>query len=416
MNGRKSSERGQAIVLIAFAFIALAGFAALSIDGGLVYADRRHAQNAADASSLAGGGAAALVMENDHIFYKNFDCDNMSAATNAALNSAENIALSNGYPEEDITVTVTCVDTGTGLHPDRYLDVTTEIYKATQTSLIQLVYDGDVNQVVDATTRVRPRTPLVNGNAIVALNEAGCSGQSNGQGFHGTSDVHVVGGSIFSNGCLRGNGNVDVDVDDGDIYHFDGDGIDPDDFDPDPTLLDDEDDQIPTDAYTIDPLPDCDHPDAHNVSAADVEGSTLAPGLYCITGDIKVNNSNDDFTDNGAGVTLYMLDGEFVANGGSVNISAPGPDADAPAIPGMLLLFAPGNTNKIELSGNSGTLFKGTILAPESDVDLNGTGQLDAFQCQVIGLNVEVGGTADTYVFYEDSNVYSKPTWIDLQE
>ena len=55
-----NSEKGQSVVLLAAAFIAMLGFAALAIDGGMVYADRRFAQNAADTAALAGGGAAAL--------------------------------------------------------------------------------------------------------------------------------------------------------------------------------------------------------------------------------------------------------------------------------------------------------------------------------------------------------------------
>ncbi len=57
------------------AFVVLLGFTALAIDGGMVYADRRHAQNGADASSLAGGGAAALYMENNYVDYEDFSCD-----------------------------------------------------------------------------------------------------------------------------------------------------------------------------------------------------------------------------------------------------------------------------------------------------------------------------------------------------
>ncbi len=49
----KSSERGQALVLIAFAAVGLFAFTALAIDGSRVYSDRRHAQNAADTSALA---------------------------------------------------------------------------------------------------------------------------------------------------------------------------------------------------------------------------------------------------------------------------------------------------------------------------------------------------------------------------
>src|SRR5512139_2848387 len=62
------SERGQAIVLIVLAIIALLGFTALAVDGSLVYSDRRWAQNAADASALAGAGAAAEYLENNFVY------------------------------------------------------------------------------------------------------------------------------------------------------------------------------------------------------------------------------------------------------------------------------------------------------------------------------------------------------------
>jgi len=47
-------ERGQALVILAFALIALAAFAGLAIDGGRTYTARRQAQNTADAVALAG--------------------------------------------------------------------------------------------------------------------------------------------------------------------------------------------------------------------------------------------------------------------------------------------------------------------------------------------------------------------------
>ncbi len=47
-------ERGQAIVILAFALIALAAFAGLAIDGGRLYAARRQSQNTADAVAMAG--------------------------------------------------------------------------------------------------------------------------------------------------------------------------------------------------------------------------------------------------------------------------------------------------------------------------------------------------------------------------
>ncbi len=50
----RSTQSGQAIVLMALAMVALLAFTALAIDGGRFYAQRRAAQNAADMSSLAG--------------------------------------------------------------------------------------------------------------------------------------------------------------------------------------------------------------------------------------------------------------------------------------------------------------------------------------------------------------------------
>src|SRR6266536_857936 len=54
MKRKLFAERGQALVLIALAAIGLFGVAGLAIDGSAKYSDRRHAQNAADASALAG--------------------------------------------------------------------------------------------------------------------------------------------------------------------------------------------------------------------------------------------------------------------------------------------------------------------------------------------------------------------------
>ena len=55
------AEKGQALVVIALAAVALFGFVALAIDGSAQYSDRRNAQNAADTAALA----AALEKVNE---------------------------------------------------------------------------------------------------------------------------------------------------------------------------------------------------------------------------------------------------------------------------------------------------------------------------------------------------------------
>ena len=64
---KQPAERGQVLVLLVLGMVVLLGFTALAVDGGMVYADRRQAQNASDASSLAGGSVAALYLENHNI-------------------------------------------------------------------------------------------------------------------------------------------------------------------------------------------------------------------------------------------------------------------------------------------------------------------------------------------------------------
>src|SRR5919109_3644109 len=46
------SEKGQALILITLAAVGIFAFAALAIDGSMVFSDRRHAQNAADTAAL----------------------------------------------------------------------------------------------------------------------------------------------------------------------------------------------------------------------------------------------------------------------------------------------------------------------------------------------------------------------------
>src|SRR5687768_8620560 len=48
-----SSEKGQVLILITLAAVGLFGFAALAIDGGMVFSDRRHSQNSSDTAAFA---------------------------------------------------------------------------------------------------------------------------------------------------------------------------------------------------------------------------------------------------------------------------------------------------------------------------------------------------------------------------
>jgi hypothetical protein len=408
---KNKTESGQAIVLLVFAVIALMGFTALAIDGGMVYSDRRHAQSASDAASLAGGGFVALALDNYEIYFRNFNCSlgDISTIMGQAMTVANNRAISNDYTNAEVSVTAVCVDNGTP--PDRkYIDVATHIVRKTNTSLIHFVYQGDVVNEVESRVRVHPRTPFAEGNSVVSLNDGDCSGHTNGATFHGNADVNVHGGGVWSNGCLRGSGGPEVTVDGGGnvfVSEIIGDAV----FTPPPTQAGG---TLDPDSYDMDEYPDCTDGDAHNVNASAINGD-FGPGLYCITGDVKINASD---VISGTEVTLYLLDGGMTINGNAtVQLTAPPqePDPD-PALPGMLILTAPGNSSDIQLNGNSDSYFMGIILAPESNIDMLGTENITAYYTQVIGWNVEVGGTADTNVWYFENQAFENPPNLDMQK
>ena len=103
---RKKSEKGQALVIIALAAVGLFAFTALAIDGGRVFSDRRHAQNAADTAALA----AALAK----IRTPNYPPNAPNAPDLAAIAAGEDRAESNGYvTDADSNVQVhICNETG----------------------------------------------------------------------------------------------------------------------------------------------------------------------------------------------------------------------------------------------------------------------------------------------------------------
>jgi hypothetical protein len=449
MNKHKVSERGQALIIIVFAVVALIGFTALAIDGGMVYSDRRHAQSASDAASLAGGGFAALALENYNISENSFDCDlpdldpgnaDPNSLVNKAIAVAMSRALSNDYVNAQVNVTVVCEDTGPPPKDKKYLDFTTTIVRETKTALIHFVYTGPAINQVEATVRVRPRTPIALGNAIVALNDSDCSGNQNGVILGGSSGTYVEGGGIFSNGCLKCNGSgnshtVEVVPPDGIFFIGNMENCSVDELDPPaqpyPEI-------IPPEFYDQ-PEPDCSvMPNRTMPSGQDVilepgvythisdggkDTIILNPGLYCVTGSpnaIKISTA----WFSGEGVTFYVTTGDVQITGGGDSegnpsiLSAPKPGYETNgAIGGTLIYLAHGNTGNVQITGNSESEFYGTIYVPDGDIVATGTGDVAApLNTQLIAQNVEVAGNAYVDITFTHDDAEEIPAWIDLME
>jgi hypothetical protein len=437
---QSSLQRGQALIIIAFGFLVLTGFVALAIDGGMTYADRRHAQAASDSSSLAGAGIAALHMENEHVFYHGFNCglaaviEAEELAVTAAINQAiVNTYVVDGDPGDGSGVETTCGIYDNGSYIDKYVDITTYISDTVDTGFLHLVYGGEMYNHVHSTVRVRPRTPLALGYAIVGLNDDDCLGHQNGVMFSGSIEVRVDGGGVFSNGCLRGNGSsLIVDVDESPVRYLTELECDPSGcpgFTPVPELA--SGGPLPEDAYTV-PPPDCTglpnkgkvtkggiiSPGVYSEIDLHASGDTLImePGLYCITGSPKAMVISGG-TVQGYGVTIFATEGEVLLSGNAqIQLSAPSEAPDpTPAIPGILIYLAKGNDGAVELEGNSDTWLTGTVYAPDGFIEAKGvSGTHPTMHTQLIGHDVEIGGNADINIVFDGSRAYTKPTSIDM--
>lgn len=456
------SEKGQALVLIVLTMIALLGFTALAIDGGMVYSDRRHAQNAADAASLAGGGAVASYFEKNHVTY-----DDPNFCSNAAVIAAQNDptvgaivkaisrAGNNGYTiDGDISdnngVETKCGDEWNGSYVEKYVDIHVKITADTRTSFAHFFFGGPLRSTVEAVTRVHPRSAAELGHAVVSLNKTkDCNGNQNGVIFSGNSDVIINGGGIFSNGCMSGNGSsLSVDVTNGNIVY--GGELDttqpcteadhsrcP--LSPLPKLG--TGGSLPDYAKIFD-TPDCslvphasnpsdffrvhasgDIPPG-NYSSINMNGDVhlTGGGLYCLYGDFDAGNNSMNIVDGGdanhQGVTIYMVSGSFITSGGGEVILAAPPAGSDPAyhaMPSMLIYLAPGNTGLVKLRGNSYSSYVGTIYAPDGRIDIAGTpdlppGEYANFKTQLIANNVEIGGNAYININFDKPKAKTVPT------
>ena len=270
--------------------------------------------------------------------------------------------------------------------------------------------------------RIKPREPMAFGSAIVAL-DPNCS--HGGMDFDGTTGVNAYEGGIFSNSCMRKSGtsgNIYV-PDAGVNYHttFSGhtEPFSPNSAKPDHTSA----------VVTLPPLPtpNCSaltdyrgtNPGA-NLTPGRYDGMTgnkeLAPGLYCIYGDISLSGSHNQF--HGTDVTVYLVTGGIKITGnGDIQLSASTSNTPTGnALKDIVLMMAPANTNELKIDGNANSYFTGIILAPNQTIDLGGCESTDGYHSQIIGRDIRFHGTPDVNVTFYNSERFMTPVMMDMHK
>ena len=445
---QSSSENGQVLVILVLVIVGLLAFAALAIDGGLLLADRRGAQNAGDTAVLAGGYRMANTLEDYakgySITYLNWSCSSVNEiATLYAKPEAESQAGTNGYPittNDHITSTLDMdcnPGEDMGSYVDKYLDTTAQITSRVDTAFAHFAFAGPLQNSIIAISRVRPRMPLAFGYAVYAHRDSCPNSSTGGVQVEGNPNAVVSGGGIMSDGCLNLSGSSSTTVTGGFPINYDeddgytGGGA----VSPTPTGQTNE---LPEWALLF-PEPDCsDLPSASSsgdgtispgiYSGINVTGGeqlTMNPGLYCFDGNFTINGNNTSFVE-GESVTIYMRSGNFTTNGNAaVRLSAPSFVAeDNDGVTGMLIYLGPDNDGEVSLLGNTESYYSGTIYAEHEDstIEVGGTGDLTScyndlpcFGTQLIAGTVRLHGDAVLNVTFNKDAVYYLPARLTLE-
>lgn len=435
-----STERGQALIIIALAAIGLFAMMGLAIDGTAKLSDRRNAQNAADTAALA--GALALVNDED-LWYMN----------------AQQRAYENGYTDDQVTSEVwvfTCdtEDTARGGAPldcgSAYEDdpnhVAVVIRSHVRTTFSRVLGFSELRNVVVAVTYWEKRGNPYDGNLIVALNPNACSGNGgDGNVALGTSGgngsgaiITLTGGGAFvnsgGNGCgleimgcptitvtngelgSTGNGNIDTTAGSAactqkltlptpqynqKAYKF------PPDMPDEPDICSTSQPTAPVNNSTLAPGYYSEFPPSKGNYKKMGNDITLQPGIYCLDTDLSLTNGHSI---SGSNVLIYLKDGnEFSIQGGTLTLSGR-TEGD---YKGYVLIgdsdFS-GQVPNCDINGNATATFTGTIFTPYCNVALDGGAKTTSFSSQIIAYTVKVTGSQAVNLLYNASdNAESEP-------
>lgn len=395
----RPNDRGAAAIVVGVSLLVLMGFAALAIDAGMGYNDRRGTQNAADLAALAAAWE---------------ECNPASAGAPNPIQAARNTAADNGFPHDPPRTTVEVNDLGNG---QWQVDITTNNNALFGSAT---PYANDGLTVLSSAVAECEEIPFLGGYAIFAGAPASCNG---GVELDLSGASKIVNGGIHSNGEVKITGS-DTEVN-GVVTHIAGSN-----YTPSTQVY--EELAYPLDITIAEYRPGgsraLNHTSAdpnlnryfdfdttqitatelENRGYADVSGSDMTmkrSGIYYTKSSIKINKNiimgNDAVTGQPVRVT-WVAEGQIEVSA-KTNMAGFDPVIGGPNDPGILMFsnyLAPsaGPTctgNAIKLS-SSGITWTGVIFAPNGQVNpsfssatsLNGS--IFAYTVNVSGSDFEI--------------------------
>lgn len=445
------SERGQTLVLIILAIVGLLGFAALSVDIGRVFAERRRAQSAADAAAYA----AAIAQEHDQDWA-------VAGINQAFLNDyGDNDPNENLDARMDVQVYHPPIS-GPYSDPNRpdYMDYY-QVFIRQQVDPVfaHFVFDGLLEFTVESVARSREVKGMYPGDALVAMNPSDCKALW----FQGNHTTWIKGGNVFSNSNRTGqpascdagvsNGDGTIEVVDGSINTV---GT----FAYDPSKVS-AGDGINTGVYSQDmpsiPLPDCSHlpfriyeplpnstPGPNKIYPGRYrsgirinagENVDMVSGMYCIEGGFTMLGGSIRDVRNPetgtSGVFIVMLTGDLDFSGNTVvhlnhMSDLKGAIGDPDYQWGGMLIYMPYlspylNTGQIHIGGGGNSTYTGTVYAPGPRPNgykcvIEGTGDSVALASNIICNTIYITGDATVKITYKQEGNFQMPPVIELSQ
>jgi hypothetical protein len=135
----------------------------------------------------------------------------------------------------------------------------------------------------------------------------------------------------------------------------------------------------------------------------------LEPGAYCLRDGFEVNANQ---TLEGHDVTIKVEEGKVKLDG-SATLILDAPDKGENK--GLLIYLPMENDSQVTLNGNADSIFIGTILAPASEIVINGNSSPEGFHCQIVGYRVEATGSGKVVIIYDDDENYDAVTMPEVQ-
>jgi len=414
----------------------------------MAFSDRRHAQNAADASALAGAQTYIKTCQDS-------GCDNQTEidAAEAAMEvSALNRAEDNGYVSDLVHTNIDINRppvSGPYMDDSEYLQVI--IRSTVFTTFAKVLGIPEIHNRVEAVALLQEESldAIFGGNALVELKptSSDCSGDFT---FGGSATVTLDGGGVHVNSdndvcafqcdgsgtsgtlnIINADAGISIVGDPG--YSLDNctgginasitSGAKPYPFPPELTLEEPvECSETPADPYPgpVDPLTVTLYPGDYEqlppvgtyggINLNGFEHYILSPGNYCVSKVLK--DAGNDTVIEGDNVFIYIKDGgDFNITGGTVKISAPS-DVNDPYF-GFLIYVDPGpideatgtydgNPASCTITGNGMHEFTGAIYAPYCNVTVAGDSGPDGIRAQIIAYELKLTGTNQLYFIYNE--------------